>query len=264
MTYKYAIFRQGGNDTALVLGIQNDPGTRKIINDQILNNYSNVEQVGFISLPNQEPELMMAGGEFCGNATRSTAFYLLKGNPGEIQIKVSGVDKKLIAGVSKSKESFAQMPIYEDPAKLKLLNDGAIMVEMQGITHVVKRNDFPKNTNPEILKIYGKKYLQNLGLTESTPACGLMLVSQNNDQLYLDPIVWVKNMETLYYETACGSGTTALGLVEAKRRGKSVNMPVIQPSGMPINIKVLYDGRKFLDARISGPIKQLLPMQYMK
>lgn len=262
--YRFTILRPGGNDTALVQGIQKDPNVRRDINDQIMNIYPNVEQVGFISSPDQDPELMMAGGEFCGNATRSTAYHLLKGNPGEIQIKVSGVDNKLIAGVTESKEASAQMPIYTDPARLRTLSDGAVMVEMQGITHIVKRNDFPGNKDPQFLKNFTLGYLQRLGLTESVPASGLMLISKLKSELYVNPIVWVKEIKTLFYETACGSGTTAVGLVEAKRAGKSIDISVIQPSGMPIRSQVTYDGKKFIDARISGPIKEIIPMHLMK
>ena len=71
--YRYTIIRPGGNDTALVLGIERDFNKRKQINDQIMKKYSKVEQVGFVNPDPTEPELLMAGREFCGNATRSAA-----------------------------------------------------------------------------------------------------------------------------------------------------------------------------------------------
>ena len=69
---KYAICRPGGNDTALVYGSDYTQEQKKCINDAIMKKHSNVEQVGFIDF-NKKPELQMAGGEFCGNATRSAA-----------------------------------------------------------------------------------------------------------------------------------------------------------------------------------------------
>lgn len=72
------------------------------------------------------------------------------------------------------------------------------------------------------------------------------------------PVVYVRDADTLYYETACGSGTTALGLTLAEQKGVSINdVPIIQPSGMLIKFSVDYDGDKFGYAQISGPIEQL-------
>jgi len=264
MDFQYTIFRPGGNDTALVLGIPRDPAVRKKINDEIMARHSNVEQVGFISRAEEKPELMMAGGEFCGNATRSTAYFLLGGKTGELSMTVSGVDVKLKAGVSESGEAWAQMPIYVDPKKVSSLSDGAMMVEMKGITHVVKDNPFQNRKDPEFLKQYALDSLEKLGLTENYPACGLMLLTRSGGVIQMEPIVWVKSIQTLFYETACGSGTTAVGLVEALKNGQSVNIPIIQPSGIPISISVSFDGQQFIGARISGPIQQLTPLAQNK
>ena len=111
------ILRPGGNDTALVPGLNWTKIEMKLINDRIMNLYKNVEQVGFIDL--KKPELQMAGGEFCGNATRSAAYLALKGKLGEINIKVSGVNKTLKAGIDLQGNTWSQMPIYEDSKLIK-------------------------------------------------------------------------------------------------------------------------------------------------
>ena len=81
----------GGNDTALVLKKGYTPKEKIAINNAILENDKTIEQVGFVD-SNYEPELQMAGGEFCGNATRSAAYYYLNGDCGEIKIKVNNKD----------------------------------------------------------------------------------------------------------------------------------------------------------------------------
>jgi hypothetical protein len=63
--YQFNIIKPGGNDTCIITGVVNDQAERKKLNDLIMSNYSNVEQVGFLS----DGQLNMAGGEFCGNAT---------------------------------------------------------------------------------------------------------------------------------------------------------------------------------------------------
>ena len=97
----YRIYIPSGNPTALVIGIIDDFEKRKEINDALMNKYDFIEQVGFINDDINNPELLMAGGEFCGNATRSAIKYYLKDKPKEIKIKVSGVKNKISGGIKK-------------------------------------------------------------------------------------------------------------------------------------------------------------------
>jgi ribosomal protein S18 acetylase RimI-like enzyme len=72
------------------------------------------------------------------------------------------------------------------------------------------------------------------------------------------PVVWVKSIDTLFYETACGSGTIALTQALALRENTAIeNLAVIQPTGRIINASVIFDGKKFQYAQISGPIEIL-------
>ncbi len=103
---EYIIYNPGGNKTALVIGTYYKE--KKDINDRILKLHKDVEQVGFISTKNCE--LIMAGGEFCGNATRCSASYYLKDKPGLIDIKVSGTSKILKAGIDSLGKAFSQIP----------------------------------------------------------------------------------------------------------------------------------------------------------
>lgn len=103
--YSYQIYIPGGNATALVFDLENNLHFRKTINDTIMDKFPYIEQVGFLSSDPEKPELIMAGNEFCGNATRCAAWHFLKGIPGEISLKVSGVDRKLRAGVTKEYEA---------------------------------------------------------------------------------------------------------------------------------------------------------------
>lgn len=252
----YSVIRPGGNDTALVQGVERDAKRRKLVNDAIMQAQTNVEQVGFVNLDPQDAELMMAGGEFCGNATRSTAWQVLQGEPGEISIKVSGVESRLQAGVDDEGNAWAQMPIYEDADRISVLDDGRAVVAMEGITHVVMEDVYPEAT-PDQLKEIAMNILKELGLAESVAASGVMFLTPSESGVSMRPVVLVRDIDTLFYETACGSGTTAVGLLEALKQGGSVNIPVIQPTGMPINIAVEFDGERFQRAVISGPLEML-------
>ena len=255
--YRFVIMRPGGNDTCLYYGVVKDQEKRKRLNDLIMTNYPNVEQVGFIDTNPASPTLMMVGGEFCGNATRSTAWLALGGKPGEISIQASGVRDKLRAGVTENGEAFAQMPIYESPERIQQISDGYI-VEMEGITHfVTPAPDGLKSFSEDEIKAMGRLKMAELGIDKS-PAAGVMYLLNNADTIEIAPIVYVPKADTLYYETACGSGTTAVGLLQAIGKGNSVDIPIMQPSGMPIRISVAYDGSSFKYAQIQGPIEELV------
>ena len=52
------------------------------------------------------------------------------------------------------------------------------------------------------------------------------------------PLVYVKDVDTLYWESSCASGTTALGAYLYKKIKKEVSVNVIQPSGTTLHIKI--------------------------
>ena len=73
MKIRYKVYNPAGNITALVIGDKYNFEERKNINNKIMDSDSKIEQVGFLS--KTEKRLSMAGGEFCGNATRCAILY---------------------------------------------------------------------------------------------------------------------------------------------------------------------------------------------
>lgn len=252
--YKYSIYRPGGNDTALVDKLVLDPTLKKKINDEIMTQSPTVEQVGFVDEKNCRLE--MAGGEFCGNAVRCVAYQFLNGQPGEILIKVSGVNRRLKAGIDRTRNAWAQMPVYSDARKITRKRNYWI-VELEGITQVVyERQD--KFISKEQAKKRGLEILKQLELLQSVSASGVIFLTKVNGQFSIEPIVWVRNIKTLFYETACASGTTAVGLIRAIRANGDIDkLRILQPSGMPIFATVKIKDDQFLFAKISGAIKKI-------
>lgn len=257
---KFTIFRPSGNDTALVSGIIRDPKARKIIADTIQEVYRNVEQVGFINSDPKTAELVMTGGEFCGNATSSAAYQILRGEPGEIKIKVSGVKRMLRAGVTQSGEGFSQMPVLPDPSYIRedSSRPGNFFVFMEGITHYVDFDFQPiVGLTIDQIKARGRQQMKEKGIDQGS-ACGIIYAEHSTKGWIINPVVYVKDADTLYFETACGSGTTALGLVLAKTRGKAVEkISVIQPSGLTIKVSVEFDGILYGYVQIQSNIQEL-------
>lgn len=256
--YDYKIYIPSGNPTALVFGIEKDPERRKEINDEIMALYDDfVEQVGFVNTDIKNPELMMAGGEFCGNATRSAVKYYLNDKEGKLDIKVSGVPEKLNAGMDADGNAWVDMPIIKGAYtnSVKKLTETSAIVRMYGITHVViESGDVNKEFSKEDLKKYAYSILEKQNLL-CEDAAGVMFVNRIDDEnIEISPVVFVRAINTLFYETACGSGTTAVGVYESAKRGEGIDINILQPSGNTINVKTLCDEENVYNVRISGKV----------
>jgi len=273
-TIKYQIFVPGGNKTALVFGLdglETDTQRRKEIQDRILAKHANdcggeVEQVGFVSLDAGNPRLIMAGGEFCGNATRTAAAYYLNNTAGEIEINVSGATKPLRAGRRVSGEVWAEMPVYAELDRaVKPLPNGTYWVMMDGISHLVVPQRIAAPYLERIFTCANKADQLSiaLNLLEQTiaecklptgDAYGVMFLENTVDMIAMHPFVHVKTAGTTYYETGCGSGAMSVGLVSSLFHGGSVKLSLIQPSGKAICADVEYDAAGKVWGKISGAV----------
>ena len=261
--YDYKIYIPSGNPTALVFRLEKNPERRKEINDEIMSLYGDfVEQVGFVNTDINNPELLMAGGEFCGNATRSAVYYYLDGKKGNMDIKVSGVPNKLNAGIDDDGNAWVDMPIIKGPYVNSIIpiNNTSAIVKMYGITHlIIEAGDINKEYSKEDLKKYAFSILERENLLNEE-AAGVMFVNRiDNENIEISPIVFVKAINTLFYETACGSGTTAVGIYESYKRKEGIDVNILQPSGNTINVKTKVDNENIYNARISGKV-----MEYSK
>ena len=253
---RYAICVPGGNATALVYGTDYTTEQKKMINDIIIAKHNNfVEQVGFIDL-NKKPELQMAGGEFCGNATRSSAFMYLDGKEGTLDIIVNRTDV-VNAGVDHENNAWCEIPLYHGNDVITLMDEGIFKVKMNGMISIVVKEEVAKryiSSDEDEMKKVGMEFIHKYNLEESE-AVGVMLCENIDGVLKINPIVWVKSVDTLFYETACGSGTTATVMVESYLNNSSKKLDVIQPSGLIINANITNNNGIITKAVISGPVE---------
>lgn len=248
----YQVFVPGGNDTAFVFGTNYTKAERKQINDIIMEKDKNVEQVGFLG-DMDSPELIMAGGEFCGNATRSAAYHYLHGNDGSLQLKVNEKDY-INAGVSEAK-AWCEIPLILDKDIIEKLGNDIYKVQMKGMTTIVVRENVAKKyvQNIERIKDVAVEFIDKYELRECE-AVGVMFLEKDNDIIKINPVVWVNAIDTLFYETACGSGTTATAIVESYLSGKDMSVNILQPSGHIISATIELDGKRAKKAIICGNI----------
>lgn len=260
--YDYKIYIPSGNPTALVIGLENDEKIRKEINDEIIAKYDDfVEQVGFVNPDINKPELCMAGGEFCGNATRSAIKYYLGDKEGSINIKVSGVPNLLQGGIDNNGMSWVDMPIIKGDYNKSVtrISENSAIVKMYGITHYIVETG-KKDINEEYTKEQLKKYafgkLEELGLTNEDAAGVIFTRILDDSSVEITPIVYVKAINTLFYETACGSGTTAVAVYLSNKYRKNIDVDIKQPYGQYINVRTISTNDSILNTFIKGEVQE--------
>lgn len=242
MEIYYKILNPGGNKTAIVIGNQYNNKEKRIINKTILTDNSDVEQVGFIST--KENRLEMAGGEFCVNATRCAIWQYLKGKQGEIELNVSGYADKIRGGITKQKDVYVNMQIKKKMMDIIEKSGKFNIVKLDGISLAVVDEESSKTYIKELkkdeekAKTKLKEIMKNFNASEN--ALGIILLEKENAKTKINPIIWVKTIDTLYYETACESGSLATAIYKSYIE-KIENLEVLQPSGYSININLSKD-----------------------
>jgi diaminopimelate epimerase len=80
---------------------------------------------------------------------------------------------------------------------------------------------------------------------------GIMLLEKESGKMKINPIVWVKEIDTVFYETACGNGSLGTAIYNyLKNKDKKIEL--IQPSGYSINIELEGNNNYIENAIISG------------
>lgn len=235
-----------------------------------LMNYSNIyaEQVGFIERPslhknldNNCLRLQMMGGEFCGNAARSLAALLVHNqypNVTEaedsylVQLEVSGIDSLINCEVYKTEKdnlylSKVNMPLPIGVNEVLLEIDdtvfSAMKVDFSGITHFIV--DSEKIKDRDLLF----KAVKNEMNKKDYDAFGIMYYDFNKE--YLEPLVYVKGTDSLFWERSCASGTSALGVALTYMKKNGINKKVRQPGG-ELEVRTEWNGSSVESLYLNG------------
>lgn len=253
MQIRYVLCNPTGNITALVdspVPVENQP----MAAEQIMKKEPTCEQVGFILEPVEGSDitLRMAGGEFCGNATMSTAAYYCKkallndGESKEVKVKVVGTSGLIPVRVKKEKTTFfctLEMPkplkISEELFSFENHNYRYPVVSFTGISHVVIEDNVPVYLPEGAIKLWADKL--------KVSALGLMLL--NRDKSEIRPLVYVNYPESLIWESSCASGTTAVGAYLAKKSDTTSSFSFKEPGGV-LKIEKTSDGRFLLTGQV--------------
>lgn len=254
-----------GNLTALVL----TPLSRSVYAEVSRNIFSedrSIEQVGFIE-PSSDSRalarLQMMGGEFCGNATRSLAMFLykkLRSKCGEESgdaffLEVSGTPQPVRVNVIDEKEVALEIPVehYGDDA-FQEYRDGTL-VKIDGIQHFITEMPEFAHENKDLLRIRASYILHQEGFVNA-PATGVIFVEKQAERTAIHPFIWVRDVNSLVYESGCASGTLAAAMSATRNMKDGIQVTVVfQPSGLALTATVQRTDGKFSKAVLSGVVE---------
>lgn len=266
MKLRFIKVNPSGNTTVFIL----DPVPKEnyaAVSRAVLS-YENVgaEQVGFIIKDENQPggwRMEMAGGEFCGNASRSFAAWLAMcqdgGAPASLpqqemdqEIAVSGAGGILTAHLTRMEENRCYVTV-DMPLPQRVLTGcdpwfgEYSLVIFDGISHLVlwDHEDRPEDVD---------KAKELISVSGSLPeAFGLMYY--NETEKTMRPLVYVENPYTLVWENSCGSGSSALASAIAQRERTSLNDILVRQPGGELKLNVVWENDKIHKLVLGGVIE---------
>ena len=256
MEIKYVLMDPTGNRTILV-ETPVPPEDRPDIAAALMKLEPSAEQVGFLSEYGQDTDagtdlaLRMAGGEFCGNASMSAAVWygIRSGSArGTFSVSVSGAADPVQVTISSRPDGLWQgivdMPGPESVETVRFPDGRQLpVVSFSGISHVILEQSMNPETAERLVKEWccflhadalGLLFLQPDEENTASPAPETFSAAGGPDRLtrgHLTPLVYVPAADTLFWESACGSGTTAVGAWLARIKGGPVRLSLQQPGG---------------------------------
>ena len=250
---RYVTLDPTGNLTCLVLDPV-DPEDRPVLTGKLL---TQCEQVAYLAPP-AKPEaaggIRMMGGEFCGNAAMATAAWLVRDElvPGEQKtflLEVSGTKNPVRCTVRRTAEGYegtVDMPGIPAIEQKTIEGIPFTLVRLEGIVHLICEGLSLEKGAAEALirRAAGQLPDEAAGLLQWDRETGRML-----------PLVYVRGSGSLVWERGCGSGSAAVGAMEALRSGKTKTViPVSQPGGV-ITVTAETDTRVVTRISITGQIR---------
>ncbi|HVY67821.1 MAG TPA: M15 family metallopeptidase [Patescibacteria group bacterium] len=227
-TYR-TIYAAGGNPTGVVQ--LPDAGLRteySSIARKCMAKDPVIEQFGFLE---GIAHFEMSGGEFCGNAARAAAWliyrrtgrsrgvFTISGFIGQVRYNVLSANRVSC--------SFLGLTI---PVRQVVMSSGlrGVLADMDGIVHVLLDQGAGFNADPAAYRAAHAAVRAELKLNDR-PAVGVIWQQRKGRAVQIHPVVWVRDIDSFFYESACGSGTLAVLAASNRQR-----ISVIQPSGQPI------------------------------
>ena len=236
-----------GNITVFVLSAVPDGQRAEIAKAILAKRELAAEQVAFRTGENR---IDMAGGEFCGNASRSFGMLLaaergLRGKA-ELAIEISGCDGLVRVSVdTESSEASADMPLPKSVSERMVGNVHGTLVNLGGIAHFVT-----EEAQPELA--FFRRAESLFDEFPGVEAYGVIFLEKGGSRIV--PLIRVPAADSLVWEGSCGSGSVACAVARSVGIEGEYAERYIQPAGSIIASVIRRNGR-IERARIGGRIE---------
>ena len=255
MLLTYCIADPAGNRTVLVTS-PTEKSAYADISQKLMARIDGCEQVGFLTEPlcGGDVRLEMMGGEFCGNALRCAAYYYVREHISRqrslVAAEISGCDRVLAVSADvPNGVAQAEMVLPHTTEKVDQWGDsGAMAFLFDGIVHIVLFGP-PRHLPEEPLRAW----LQSMSIRYKASAVGLMQVDLRTNDLL--PVVYVRDTDTMVYESSCASGTSAAAYYLALLDEDGVYSYDFKEPGGTLNAIVAKKDRKILSIKIGGALE---------
>jgi len=232
MDLDYRICDPSGNITILVTS-EVEEEKRIEVADELLKLEPTAQQVGYVSKGDEscDIELNMAGGEFCGNATLSTAALYKESHADKdtVRVKVSGAKDVISVSIRADDGIYtaaADMPLPDTYCEKTMSFKGkeykTFLVKFDTMTHLVMIDKLDEDDIEPAIKEWYKEL----------PCSALGIMTYDEDASVLTPAVLSNGGEFFCYESSCASGTTALGIYLLERDQKPLEKDISEPGGV--------------------------------
>lgn len=208
MNIEYIVADPAGNITGLVMTAIAKSDHKRVARYLLEHSPHGLEQVGFVSgCRDCDGTMDMMGGEFCGNASRSFGLYLASRNLSRRKdvafIRVSGAEGILEVRTNPDTgEAKIKMPPVMGMEAVDTKAYGRVpMVVMEGIRHLIL-------IGQPVVKTEAEDLIRKLAESQVSDALGIMYYDEASN--FMTPLVWVRETDTMYWESSCGSGSVAL------------------------------------------------------
>ncbi len=223
------ILAAGGNPTGVVeLADASNREKYPEIAKYFMGQDSSIEQFGFLE---GLKHFQMSGGEFCGNAARAAAWVIAsRNNQNTGTFTISGFDGIVSYAILENGDVRCDFPGFSADVKPMVINDHlrGVLVDLGGIVHFVLDPSHKFVDEPDQYRAIHGEVVRALGIGDK-PAVGVIWQEVLPVGIKIHPVVWVRDIDSFFYETACGSGTLATLAASGKQ-----NLSITQPSGQSI------------------------------
>lgn len=250
--YQYVTLDPTGNITCLVLE-RVDPEDEKEMTRRLLQECEQVAYLEPATLPDSGATVRLMGGEFCGNAAMAAAAWLVHcclpaGEEKDVPLQVSGAEGIIRCRIKALEDGFegtVQMPGIREVKDMVFGGIAFKAVRLEGIIHLVYEGADPGREAAESL-------LKDAAAALPDDAVGLIRWQRETGEMV--PLVYVRGSGSLVWEHGCGSGSAAVGALEALRQGEGTTATDITQPGGVIRVTAEAAGGQIRNLAITGRI----------